>query len=259
MAEPGHNLPDPSPDLLKRLPQDYANLQALVGEFDEAIKAVKEITSRAEYNATDMLAGRIRARRQEIEETREIEKSPFLKGGKAVDSFFIPIRDALDRYADICRVRNKAYLIKLDEEEKAKRRAEEAEARRLAGEHQARAAAAAAMAARAKDAEIAARYTKAAATATKAAEELNDAAGRSAEAILTQPATRLHTEAGVSSLRKVWTFEAPDLSKVPLEQLRPYLKDETITQAIRMAVADGVRTLEGVRIFEDSALVSRRR
>lgn len=58
-------------------------------------------------------------------------------------------------------------------------------------------------------------------------------------------ATKVHSDAGSSTQKKVWKFEITDPKKVP----KKYMKiDET---AIRAAVKLGEREIEGVRIYED--------
>lgn len=56
------------------------------------------------------------------------------------------------------------------------------------------------------------------------------------------------TDYGTTSVRKVWKFEVTDSALVPRQFL---MVDE---QAIRRAVAEGARTIEGVRIYQDEQL-----
>lgn len=59
------------------------------------------------------------------------------------------------------------------------------------------------------------------------------------------------TEDGTMTMKKEWSFEIEDISKIP----REYLKvDET---AIKKAIKSGVRTLSGVKIFEQDVMKTR--
>jgi hypothetical protein len=65
------------------------------------------------------------------------------------------------------------------------------------------------------------------------------------------PQGPVRTAAGTVQTRKVWKFEVEDAAQVPREFL---IVDEA---RIRQAVRDGVREIKGVRIFEDTQIVTR--
>ncbi|MGN6435982.1 MAG: hypothetical protein ACTHMM_05585 [Agriterribacter sp.] len=65
------------------------------------------------------------------------------------------------------------------------------------------------------------------------------------------PTTSISMPSNVKGTTKKWTFEILDASKVP----REYLKvDET---AIREAIGKGIRSIDGVRIYQDTSLTIR--
>ena len=66
--------------------------------------------------------------------------------------------------------------------------------------------------------------------------------------VVAEASRGVKTDYGTSQLRKVWKFEITDPALVPRQFL---MVDE---QAIRRAVAEGARTIEGVRIYQDVQL-----
>ena len=60
------------------------------------------------------------------------------------------------------------------------------------------------------------------------------------------PASVTRTEAGTSSIKKVWKFEVIDETEVPREYCEPSDK------LIREAVKGGIRKIPGVRIYEEN-------
>lgn len=60
-----------------------------------------------------------------------------------------------------------------------------------------------------------------------------------------------------SGLRNVWSFKNLDRATLDLEALRPYLADVALEAAVRAAIADGVRILDGVEIYEKPVITTR--
>jgi hypothetical protein len=60
--------------------------------------------------------------------------------------------------------------------------------------------------------------------------------------------TKVESESGSLRVRKVWKFELINADEIPREYL---MVNET---AIRRAIADGVRQINGVRIYEDESV-----
>lgn len=97
----------------------------------------------------------------------------------------------------------------------------------------------------------------------KAVEAARKAAERAVKKDLPPPAPApapkpLRGDGGSQSgLRNVWTFRDLDRSAIDLEALRPYLADAAIEAAVRAAIADGVRILDGVVIYEKAVITTR--
>lgn len=66
--------------------------------------------------------------------------------------------------------------------------------------------------------------------------------------VIVEASRGVKTDYGTTSVRKVWKFEIADPALVPRQFLAV---DE---QAIRRAIAEGARTIEGVRIYQDEQL-----
>jgi Tfp pilus assembly protein FimV len=78
------------------------------------------------------------------------------------------------------------------------------------------------------------------------------ARAEAAEAEAERPAkeiTRTVTPSGLTAgAREEWTFEIDVYDEIPLAALRPYFKRDAVEAAIRLAVKQGVRELQGVTI-----------
>lgn len=66
--------------------------------------------------------------------------------------------------------------------------------------------------------------------------------------VVAEASRGVKTDYGTTSVRKVWKFEITDAARVP----RGFLAVDE--QAIRRAVAEGARTIEGVRIYQEEQL-----
>jgi len=90
---------------------------------------------------------------------------------------------------------------------------------------------------------------QAAAKAEAAAQQIE---ANNARAIAPEPA-KVQTESGVSaSTRMELTHEIEDITKIPMEQLRPYFTEAEIQKAVRAHVRQHKQSIQipGVRIFE---------
>lgn len=201
------------------------------------------------------------------------EKEPYLAGSRAVDSFFLPVKE---RGAEVMGALNGELGKFLQRKEAAIRAKREAEARRAREEQAKRDREA--EAARRREAEERAKVealerenkAKEAAAARRAldaaqekrdfAEAVADGAGvhvRAAEARAdASPSSiaRTRGDSSLGTLRREYDFVIEDVAKVPLEALRDFFKIEDIEKAVRamVRVHGDKRTLPGVRIFEDT-------
>lgn len=62
---------------------------------------------------------------------------------------------------------------------------------------------------------------------------------------------------GSASTRKVWVGEIEDITKIDLNLLRNYFLNADIADAVKRAVNNGVRELDGVNIYEEDKLTIR--
>ena len=74
-------------------------------------------------------------------------------------------------------------------------------------------------------------------------------------ATVTRSDATIKTEAGRSTAKKVWKFEILDVQKLPLivgvEVFKIAFEKGIVEQVVRRMVNDGVRSIDGVRIYED--------
>jgi len=184
-----------------------------------------------------------RAVGKHLEAVRVAEKEPFLVGGREVDSFFKVMTDRVFRIVQVFQ--------KIADDHQ---RAVAAEARRKAGEEARRARLEESdRLRRAEEAKVANRdrnseqHLAKAEAAGFAAEQAEATAAASAADL-----TRQRLDAGgLATSKEAWAFEIIDLGAIPLDVLRPYLKRDAIEAALRMAIKMGLRSMPGVRIFED--------
>lgn len=236
----GHNSNAGSPEAIRhRLIAEYTALTARAEELENSFgRAPEKIEDEATNGKCADLVKLIQSCWKDGEKARKIEKEPFDEGGKAIQSFFKgTILDPLDQAKRALESRMSAYARKRAEEERQRREVE------------AKAAAEAAEGAIRKAAEDEGNRE----AATGAAEAIH--AAQEAEEAVTAPTADLTRSRGslgsVASGRTFWNHEIVDPDKIDLNALRPYLNAEVVDQAVGRAVRNGVRQLEGVRIFED--------
>lgn len=194
-------------------------------------------------------------KRKAAEDARKEITGPLNASLKAVNALFKEVTEPLDVADKIVREKVGEYQAeqhRLAEIERQKAEEARREQERLAAEERARAEEAAAKARAAAEAEQnekarAAAEAAAAEAEEKAREQRKAEASMQAQVVKAPEAQKL---AGVST-RKTWKFEIEKPYQVP----REYLKVNE--QAIRSAVADGVREIPGVRIFQEESVVVR--
>lgn len=175
------------------------------------------------------------------------KKEPFLEGGRAIDGFYKKrISDPLLAIKASVEQRLGIYLRQKAAEEKRVRD----EADRLARQAAQRAADEAAKAAAAMQDQ---KDLDAALEAQRLADEAAIASVAASKAAAAKPAEMARTRGDVGSLgtlRTVWMFKDLDRETIALDVLRPYLAEEDIGKAIRLAIKAGLRQIRGAEIYE---------
>jgi hypothetical protein len=231
----GHNNP-PEPTPLE-------NAKELLSLLDVEASAWFDGEPIKNHKQADEVARLIDAARkakQQFDNDRKAEKKPHDDAAKAVDAAWKPVISAAERILDVAKRVQTSWLIKLDEEkrakeEKARREAEEkaAEARRLAEQSDGSLAAA-----KARDAAIE-EAQRAEAIANRAANEKASAKGDGMSRAV--------------GLRTVWHSEVQDrrallnhIAKVAPQDLTAFV-EEWAARKVRA----GVREIPGVRIYDE--------
>ncbi len=244
----GDNLPPQS--ISERLQAEYATKLAEVAKWLESAKrAPQTVTSEEHFKNFGTIAGKLITFTKELETARKKEKEPYLRDGRAVDSFFAEVTADCETWKNTLERRQKAFAKKKEDDAKA-------EAARLEREALERAEQEMRAAERLQDQGRTDEAMEALTAASRAEEAAHEAAAvqnaKPAELVRSRAASGAMTSAKVE-----WTFEIEDIGKVPLEALRPYLSTDTIEKAIKAAVRGGCRQLAGVRIYEDRKIVNR--
>lgn len=289
----GHNQP----------PTDAENLQQALAERHTDVLGRRDqlltAATRMPETVTEENAGKVSdfikqlsACRKNVEAARTAEKEPFLAGGRAVDGFFKPVTESLDKAKKDAQarldqhLREKAEAERREREEAARRAQEEWDRRQAAAEFAAQQIADGAdlsaineeiarldeitPADRAEHMEVATKLAvlrgkRAALTHTAEASEsqVNEAraeaekARRKAEAPVAD-ISRTRSESGsVASLREVWTFDGLDRDQLDLEALRQHLPQDALEKAVRSYIRAGGRELQGVNIYATTTSVVR--
>lgn len=212
------------------------------------------------------------------EALRVAQKEPHLAASRAVDGFFRPILDELDKARKTIEKRLTVYQQKKADEERRRREEEARQAREAARQAEEEAQARLAEAIRQEEERKRAEADIAAANpgfvppdedpaelaAALAAEE--EAARRRAEAEQAAKAVNVKaadlsrtrgTYGAVSSLRTEWTFKDLDRETLDLQALRAHLPQEALEKAVRAFIKAGGRELAGVTIYEETKTVVR--
>lgn len=241
----------PSPEVLHELLNDenadlVARAEVLLAAMDRAPAKIED----------DEVCGKVAdfvkqfdAAIKKTEGARVAAKEPALAAARAIDGFFTPLRDRLSKARLVLKVRIEEYLRNKAAEEQRRRD----EAARIAAEEAKRKEAAALQSIENDIAAIAE-------TKIDEAAEAQTAAAQSAVFASAKPAEMARTRGelgSVATLSTSWAFEITDLTRIPLERLRPYLDQGAIEKALRgyMATLPRPITVEmpGVRFFEKSS------
>jgi hypothetical protein len=266
-----------------RLADEYRHFQTTLEDLHNEIRHMPAIVNNdQDVLLIGSLIKRMRDFDSRVEAVRVLEKEPYLRGGNAVDSFFLSIRDQIGKrnksdrkakngmtddlmalinvYQDKKIAEERARM--LAEQEKARKAAEAAAAAQRAAEAKQREAEAAIARARseesrkAREAE-AARAAEAAAQAEIERQRQAEAAEDARLASLAKPSDIARVRgsaaggAGVTAtVGQVPYAELVDRNKLDLNVLRPFFTDEALEKALKA----WARTT-GHRVMMDGAAI----
>lgn len=173
-----------------------------------------EVASQKDAGAASRMLVELSAAMKEVEARRKFFTGPLREHIKRIEALFKPVLERLERADTLLRKKLLAYqqeAARRRDEERAKLLSEAVEARKEGDED----------------------------TALMLASKASELDG---------PQRTTHVETGSVQVRKVWTFELEDFSKVPMEYLS---LDES---KVRAAIRSGVREIPGLRIFQTEQL-----
>ncbi len=248
------NEPTAAEMLRQNLAEKHLDLVARTDQLIAATdRAPAEIADEDTARKISDFIKQLMAAHKNAEAARVAEKEPHLEAGRVVDGWFKRLTDPLATGKKMIEGRLTIYQRKKAEAERRTREEAERQAREAA-EAAARAQAAAEAAMRSETDLQAALAAEA--TAKQAAADAESAA----KAAAAKPAelSRSRGDYGaVASLRTFWDFADLDREAIDLDALRPYLATAAVEQAVRGAIKAGVRSIRGVRIFENTSTVVR--
>jgi hypothetical protein len=226
--------------IVDRLAQDYAEL---ITNSAEAIRDAEDlpliVESTIDVATLSSMVIKLRDLAGRIASHHKAEKEPFLRGGTAVDNFFLKPKEKLNGKRKELESRVDVFQQRKLAEERAKRAAEAAAARQRQLEAERASQAAEAAARRARSAETA-EIRRAEAARAKVEEEM--ATAKADETKLATLATggslvrerfQGDDRSGMATMRKKKTAMVTDIAELDLEKLRFYFKPEHLEQALR--------------------------
>jgi hypothetical protein len=241
VTKPGHNLAPPyAQEVTNRMAADYA---ALVESAVEAIQQADELPLAVENSEQVALISaavvKIRDIKGRTESHRKAEKEPYLRSAEAIDAFFFRLEDQLEQVRKELATRVDTFKQRQLAEERARRAAEAADARRV--QEQALLAQAQAVAAqrRARSAEMQAQREAEASRARIDAQMAEEATERAVLSEMASPTAMVgerfegRERSGQVAMRKTPVVFIEDVSKLDLELLRPFIKEEHLLMALR--------------------------
>ncbi|MDB5596216.1 MAG: hypothetical protein JWM36_3177 [Hyphomicrobiales bacterium] len=237
------------PPLKDRLAMDHADLVEQLEQIAaRATDAPKTIEDDDGLSVLAAIVKDTQSVTKKLETKRVAEKEPHLAAGREVDGFFAGHKTRAERIISEMNRRNTLYL-----RAKADRERQE----RLEQERVAREAHEAAM----REAERldAANRRAEADQVLEEAQQADIDARVAATAAAAKPAelARTRTASGTTTLVTRWEFQLTDFAALSPSAVWPYFTRAEIEKAIGVAVRNGVRSLDGVHIFENSVAQSR--
>jgi hypothetical protein len=264
---PGAEIIDPQdPEILRaRLGRDHADLMRRFVELEQGAGRIPAVRTEADaQRIVDFVAQQCTPLMTEAKQSHTREKKPYLQCSRVVDEFFLRRIDKFNLAVGAVKARADQFL---QQKKAAQRRREEAE-RLAAAERQRQAAAEAAR----LEAEAQKKAATDRAAAVRLGLEAQEAADRAAreQAIAEAPGApvRLHGDFGAVGFEKQeWDYEVDDPSLGLAEALDAaglghlvyrlgYLVPDDA--AVKAAIADGVREIAGLRIFQRDKFIIRR-
>lgn len=238
------------PPIGEVLAQQYRDLVAEIEPIATRANAMpKKIESDADLGPIGDLVVDASKLAKRIEAARKFEKEPHDQAGKAVQAFFVPLKDRLDRIAttfeDMATAYNREKLAaarrKADEEARKLREAEEK--KRLEAD------------AAKRESTAERKLDEAEALADKAEEAEAKAQATNAEL------TKVRTDSGVTAGTKTnWSAEIVKYEDIPLGPLGTFFDEKEVLRAAKsMAkVMKSRAACPGIRFFEDVKSTFRR-
>lgn len=223
-GEIGHNSLIPTPkQVTEELTMKFTELSESVTRALTTASALPEkVTDKTDLGEASRSVLAMRELAKTAESNREAEKGPYWRAGLSVDAFFKEMITRLDKTMTMVNRRIDDY-----------QRAILAEERRRRDEEQ-RAALAAAEEARLKAERARKEATRAAAQVEAAlAERRADEAAEAAQATSAGMVRQRFADGPLVTMKTVKVVRIVDIKKIPLEELRPYLKPSAIEDAVK--------------------------
>lgn len=254
----GHNQPPEELDILNtgqlqtRLINKYRDMVQRVIELEQGVERAPPVVldKATATRLTDMVGKQLRPLIDDLKKAHGVEKGPYYQCGRTCDDFFLRRCDRIDAAIKTVERRVHKFQALLREQE---RKAEEEQRRRAEAEQRRAEAEQRRLEEEARRAAEAGDRQKQAVLATEA-----EAAGERAQqqaAIVTAPSepTRIKGDYGSTGfVRTRWDYEVLDPLLVPLNCLT--IDDK----AVRGLIAEGVREIPGLRIYETEDFTIRR-
>lgn len=212
--------------------------------LESATRAPAAITTEEEAEQVTALIKLLTTNAKALENAFDVEKAPYLNGGRVVDNFFKFHRDKVATTKKTMSEIMTAWLTKKAKEEQA-RLAEAARVQREQAERELQAAVTLEQQGMAQFSE----------SALAQSVITQDNANKLEASAAAKPAHLASTRSvgATASLRTVWKGTVTDVAALNLEALRPYIAPAALQAAVDAFVRAGGRALLGASIREESS------
>lgn len=213
-----------------------------------ADRAPAEINDDETLTSVGLIVTNLGKVRRLAEETREIEKEPYLRDGQAVDKFFKEIKDACSDAEARLEARQNVFIKKKEVKERETARLAEEVARRESEE----------LLSKARHAEDHGNIETASGLLSEAASQETVAATH-AKTVSARPqdVTRVRSGGVTVSAKAVWVGRIDNYAEVDLNELRSVISITDAAEYVKRAVRLGIRNLKGCTIEEDRKVNNR--